>query len=57
MNISFTVEQINYLMIKLGTKDPDEALDIFTRLIQEVNADPAKIPQYLDHLMKADGLR
>ena len=57
MKVHFSIEQIKYLMVKLGITDPDEAIDKFAEMIQKENIDPAKIPDYLDKLMKKDGFK
>lgn len=54
MNISFTLEQIKYLMDALDEDDPDEALDLFMKIIQEERVDPERVHTYLDKLMKKD---
>jgi hypothetical protein len=54
MNLSFTFEQIKFLMTALDIEDPDDALDAFMRITQEERIDPNKMHTYLNKLMKKD---
>jgi DnaJ-domain-containing protein 1 len=54
MNISFTLEQIRFIMESLDIEDPDDALDRFMTIIQEERVDPDRVHTYLNKLMKKD---
>lgn len=54
MTVHFTKEQIEYLMKKTGSEDPNEAMEIFSLIIREERIDPSKMPTYVNKLMERD---
>jgi uncharacterized protein YbcC (UPF0753/DUF2309 family) len=54
--ISFNSAQVQYLMEKLGADDPHEAVETFAKIIRELSIDPRKMHEYLEVLMKNDGV-
>lgn len=55
--VHFTKEQVEYLMIKTGADDPDEALEIFATLIRRENIEATKMPFYIKKLMEKEGMK
>lgn len=44
-------QHIDYLMMMLETKDAQQAIENFTVIMVELNADPSKMDKYLDKIM------
>lgn len=54
MTVHFTREQIDYLMRKTGSEDPEEAMEVFVGLMTREGIPTSKIPVYLNKLMERD---
>jgi hypothetical protein len=54
VTIHFTREQIEYLMRVTSSKDPEEAMEIFSLVIKEEGIDPSRMTLYLDKLLERD---
>ena len=54
VKINFTRDQVSYLMHKTGADEPQEAVDIFGKLLKECSVDPYKVHDYLKRLMEMD---
>ena len=52
--IQFTLEQVDYLIVKTGAEGPDEAMEIFLTIIESERIDPMEMNAYLDKLMTRD---
>lgn len=57
MSVQFTKKQVEYLMKKTGSDDPNEAIDIFADLIADERVDPTQMPLYVNKLMEKDGVK
>lgn len=55
-SINFTRKEAQYLMAKTGADDFNEALEIFSKLIQAEHINPEKMPEYVKKLMEKDGI-
>lgn len=53
--VHFTREQVEFLMLKTGADDPDEALEIFSLAIRKESVDPTQMPLYVKKLMEREG--
>lgn len=54
-SVSFSGEQVKYLMGKLDEEDPHKAIEIFIKIIEKEKIDPFKIHEYIKRLMEKDG--
>lgn len=54
--IQFDRAQVDYLMEKTGATEPQEAVEIFAKLIRELQIDPHKMHAYLKRMMEMDGV-
>ena len=53
-SVKFTKKQIEYLMNKTGTDDPQEAVEIFIGIIKDEKMDPLKMPLYINKIMERE---
>jgi len=56
-SINFTRQEVEYLMVKTGASSFNEALEIFSKLIQMERINPEKMPEYVRKLMEKDGIK
>lgn len=54
MTVHFTREQIEFIMQKTGSEDPNEAIEIFCNILRQERVDASEMPKYLTKLMARD---
>lgn len=52
--VYFSKVQVEYLMKKTGCKDPNEAVEIYSAIIEQEGVDPHKMVAYLSLIMERD---